>query len=165
MSQANTKNQATKAADHSSAQLSAEMIKKLIEQSHEAKKQAYCPYSKFRVGSALLTADNRVITGKEHDKLVCFNSRVVGLTLTTRKRSWADLSIRCPEKYLYLLYCKSKRQQPNAIPTEIRRFSIAKCRDFLAQRFWWFSYWNWKIQHWCGSSKQGDHKLQWCRRW
>ncbi|XP_003973662.2 cytidine deaminase-like [Takifugu rubripes] len=63
MSQVNTKNQAMKAADHSSAQLSAEMIKKLIEQSHEAKKQAYCPYSKFRVGSALLTADNRVITG------------------------------------------------------------------------------------------------------
>lgn len=96
MSQVNTKNQAPKAADHSSAQLSAEMIKKLIEQSHEAKKQAYCPYSKFRVGSALLTADNRVITGKERANLICFYRRVVSLTLTltTRKSSWADL--RCP---------------------------------------------------------------------
>lgn len=134
MSQVNTKNQATKAADHSSAQLSAEMIKKLIEQSHEAKKQAYCPYSKFRVGSALLTADNRVFTGKEHDKLVCINSRVVGLTLTTRKRSWADPSIRCPDKYLYLLYCKSKKQQPNAISTAIRALFHYKVLGLLCSK-------------------------------
>lgn len=46
------------------AQLSPEMIKNLIEQSHEVKKQSHSPYSKFRVGSALLTVDNRVITGK-----------------------------------------------------------------------------------------------------
>lgn len=46
------------------AQLSAETIKMLIDQSHEVKKQSHCPYSKFRVGSALLTVDNRVITGK-----------------------------------------------------------------------------------------------------
>ncbi|TWW61640.1 cytidine deaminase-like [Takifugu rubripes] len=45
------------------AQLSAETIKMLIDQSHEVKKHSHCPYSKFRVGSALLTVDNRVITG------------------------------------------------------------------------------------------------------
>lgn len=53
-----------KTVDYSSAKLSAETIEMLIEQSHEAKKHAYCPYSKFRVGSALLTVDGRVITGK-----------------------------------------------------------------------------------------------------
>lgn len=74
-----TKKEAAETVDHSSAKLSAETIKKLIEQSHEAKKHAYCPYSKFRVGSALLTVDDRVITGKAHVKLVSFTKRVEGL--------------------------------------------------------------------------------------
>lgn len=50
--------------DQASRHLSPETIKRLIHQSQEAKKQAYCPYSKFRVGAALLTLDNRVFTGK-----------------------------------------------------------------------------------------------------
>ncbi|XP_017306362.1 cytidine deaminase b [Ictalurus punctatus] len=35
----------------------------LIRQSLEAKKFAYCPYSKFRVGAALLAHDGKVFTG------------------------------------------------------------------------------------------------------
>lgn len=45
-------------------------VAKLIQLSHEAKEQTYCPYSKFRVGAALLTLDNSVHTGKSHVKLV-----------------------------------------------------------------------------------------------
>lgn len=93
MAQVNTKKQAASTEDHSSAQVSTEMIKILIEESNKAKKQAYCPYSKFRVGSALLTADNHVFTGKKHAKLYTTNvERVEGLTLTTDKRSQADLN-------------------------------------------------------------------------
>lgn len=36
----------------------------LIRQSLEAKKFAYCPYSKFRVGAALLAHDGKVFTGE-----------------------------------------------------------------------------------------------------
>ena len=50
--------------DHGSRQLSQETVQKLISQSQEVKEQAYCPYSKFRVGAALLTRENRVFTGK-----------------------------------------------------------------------------------------------------
>lgn len=57
-------------ADQSPTQLSLQTIQNLIQQSQEAKKQAYCPYSKFRVGAALLTANDSVITGKVHVKLV-----------------------------------------------------------------------------------------------
>uniref|UniRef100_A0A3Q2ZT88 Cytidine deaminase n=2 Tax=Kryptolebias marmoratus TaxID=37003 RepID=A0A3Q2ZT88_KRYMA len=46
-----------------SGDLSEEMTKNLILQSQEAKKRSYCPYSKFRVGAALMTSDNSVITG------------------------------------------------------------------------------------------------------
>lgn len=41
-----------------------ETIDSLIAQSQEAKTKAYCPYSSFRVGAALLTLDNSVFTGK-----------------------------------------------------------------------------------------------------
>uniref|UniRef100_A0A3Q4AIQ9 Cytidine deaminase n=1 Tax=Mola mola TaxID=94237 RepID=A0A3Q4AIQ9_MOLML len=47
-------------------------VKKLIQQSQEAKKQAYCPYSKFRVGAALLTLENHVFTGCNVEN-ACYN--------------------------------------------------------------------------------------------
>ncbi|XP_051529040.1 cytidine deaminase-like [Myxocyprinus asiaticus] len=47
-------------------------VKELIQQSLEAKKFAYCPYSKFRVGAALLTLDGTVFTGCNVEN-VCFN--------------------------------------------------------------------------------------------
>lgn len=55
--------------DHGSRQLSPEEVKKLIQVSLEAKVEAYCPYSKFRVGAALLTHDNCVFTGNINTKL------------------------------------------------------------------------------------------------
>ncbi|HZK32925.1 MAG TPA: cytidine deaminase [Tissierellaceae bacterium] len=38
-------------------------IKLLIEKALEAKKKAYAPYSKFRVGAAILTEDSKIYTG------------------------------------------------------------------------------------------------------
>lgn len=55
--------------DHGSRHLSQDTVKKLIHHSQEAKKQAYSPYSKFRVGAALLTPDNCVFTGEIDVKL------------------------------------------------------------------------------------------------
>lgn len=47
-------------------------VKELIGQSLDAKKFAYCPYSKFRVGAALLTHDGTVFTGCNVEN-ACFN--------------------------------------------------------------------------------------------
>lgn len=49
---------------------SQETVKRLIRQSQEAKKKAYCPYSNFRVGAALLTLDNCVFTGNREQQLL-----------------------------------------------------------------------------------------------
>lgn len=38
-------------------------FKELLAKSVEAKSVAYCPYSNFRVGCALLTADGSIVTG------------------------------------------------------------------------------------------------------
>ncbi|XP_046562507.1 cytidine deaminase-like [Haliotis rubra] len=40
-----------------------EQLQQLVKMSHEMKKMAYCPYSRFPVGAALLTADGTVFTG------------------------------------------------------------------------------------------------------
>ncbi|XP_076611096.1 cytidine deaminase b [Chaetodon auriga] len=63
MDQVKFRGEVTNMKDHGSRQLSQETVKRLIHQSQEAKKKAYCPYSKFRVGAALLTLDNCVFTG------------------------------------------------------------------------------------------------------
>ncbi|KAL7837239.1 hypothetical protein SRHO_G00269500 [Serrasalmus rhombeus] len=47
-------------------------VKGLIRQSLEAKSFAYCPYSKFRVGAALLTRDGTVFTGCNVEN-ACYN--------------------------------------------------------------------------------------------
>lgn len=52
-------------------------VKELIGRSLEAKKFAYCPYSKFRVGAALLTHDGTVFTG-EHESAV-FHTEIIQL--------------------------------------------------------------------------------------
>lgn len=37
--------------------------RQLVEVCLKSKENAYCPYSKFRVGAALLTPDNKIFTG------------------------------------------------------------------------------------------------------
>lgn len=39
------------------------MYKKLIEEALKARKNAYCPYSGFAVGAALLCEDGKIFTG------------------------------------------------------------------------------------------------------
>lgn len=38
-------------------------VQDLIAKSAAARQHAYCPYSKFRVGAALLSADGKIFTG------------------------------------------------------------------------------------------------------
>ncbi|XP_052341030.1 cytidine deaminase-like isoform X3 [Oncorhynchus keta] len=52
----------TEARNHSSEEENEDWIKPLIHQSQGAKEFAYCPYSKFRVGAALLAHDGTVFT-------------------------------------------------------------------------------------------------------
>ncbi|XP_042544511.1 cytidine deaminase [Dipodomys merriami] len=46
-----------------SCALEPEHVQRLLLSSREAKKSAYCPYSHFPVGAALLTRDGRVFSG------------------------------------------------------------------------------------------------------
>ena len=43
-----------------------QLLNDLIQKCFEAKEKAYCPYSKFRVGAALLTEGGKIFTGIEN---------------------------------------------------------------------------------------------------
>ncbi|KAF0875630.1 cytidine deaminase [Hyaena hyaena] len=51
--------------------LEPELVQRLLLSCREAKKSAYCPYSHFRVGAALLTRDGRIFSGCNIEN-VCF---------------------------------------------------------------------------------------------
>lgn len=44
--------------------LAAGEVARLVKAAAESKKHSYSPYSKFRVGAALLTEDDKIITGE-----------------------------------------------------------------------------------------------------
>jgi hypothetical protein len=52
------------AHERPSCALEPEHVQRLLLSSREAKKSAYCPYSHFPVGAALLTGDGRIFSGK-----------------------------------------------------------------------------------------------------
>uniref|UniRef100_A0A665WYQ7 Cytidine deaminase n=1 Tax=Echeneis naucrates TaxID=173247 RepID=A0A665WYQ7_ECHNA len=52
--------------------MSEAIIKELIKKSLEAKNQAYCPYSKFRVGAAVLTSTDKTFQGCNVEN-ACYN--------------------------------------------------------------------------------------------
>ncbi|KAJ0023625.1 hypothetical protein NQD34_003524 [Periophthalmus magnuspinnatus] len=52
-----------KEAPHKDEALSEDMLKKMISEADKVKTHAYCPYSQFRVGAALLTTDHHIYTG------------------------------------------------------------------------------------------------------
>lgn len=52
------------AQERPSCAVEPEHVQRLLLSSYEAKKSAYCPYSRFPVGAALLTGDGRIFSGK-----------------------------------------------------------------------------------------------------
>lgn len=53
------------APKRTSCALKPEQLQQLLLSSQEAKKSAYCPYSHFPVGAAVLTRSGRIFSGKD----------------------------------------------------------------------------------------------------
>ena len=53
----------TNSQDFTPTLLDSALLQTLIDKAFEVKENSYSPYSKFRVGSALLTEDNKIIVG------------------------------------------------------------------------------------------------------
>lgn len=88
--------------------LSATRIQQLLRQARSAARRAYCPYSKFRVGAALLTTNGRVFAGcnvenASYGLTLCAERNAVGAAVAAGFRRFSAVAVvggRAPEPAL-----------------------------------------------------------------
>ncbi|KAJ8360622.1 hypothetical protein SKAU_G00171470 [Synaphobranchus kaupii] len=104
-------NDATRVPPYSSQ----EEIKGLIRKSLEAKEFAYCPYSKFRVGAALLTQDGTVFTGCNVENAcynlgVCAERNAISKAVSEGYRTFKTIAIASDLTEQFISPCGGCRQ-------------------------------------------------------
>jgi cytidine deaminase len=100
----------------------AEMLARLQATAREAAERAYCPYSGFRVGAALL-ADDRLFAGCNVENAssglgLCAERVAVGAAVAAGARRFQALAIVCPD---------APEESPEA------RLPCGACRQVLAE--------------------------------
>ncbi|XP_037622941.1 cytidine deaminase b [Sebastes umbrosus] len=101
--------------DHGSKHLSQETVKKLVQQAQDAKQHAYCPYSKYRVGAALLTLDNSVFTGCNVENTcsnlgVCAERNAIAKAVSAGYKSFKAIAIAGDTDDKFISPCGGCRQ-------------------------------------------------------
>nr|XP_054768571.1 cytidine deaminase-like [Lytechinus pictus] len=92
-----------------------EIIQELIHKSNEAKNNAFCPYSNFRVGAALLTDDGKIIQGCNVENAsytlgICAERCAIFKAVSEGYRHFKALAISTDVEELYSTPCGACRQ-------------------------------------------------------
>ncbi|XP_062590401.1 cytidine deaminase-like [Saccostrea cucullata] len=92
-----------------------ESIKKLFKASHDMKKKSYSPYSKFRVGAALLCDDGTVITGcnvenASYGLTICAERTALTKAVSEGHRRFKAIAISSDLKTSFIVPCGACRQ-------------------------------------------------------
>ncbi|XP_038074859.1 cytidine deaminase-like [Patiria miniata] len=90
-------------------------IQKLIEKCHEAKKNAHCPYSKFRVGASLLTKDGKMYSGCNVENAsytlgLCAERCAIFKAVSEGHKEFKAMAVGCDVKDDFLAPCGACRQ-------------------------------------------------------
>ncbi|XP_078338440.1 cytidine deaminase-like isoform X2 [Crassostrea virginica] len=90
-------------------------VQKIIQASHEMKEKAYCPYSKFRVGAALLCQDGTVITGcnvenASYGLTICAERCALTKAVSEGHRRFKAIAISSDLKTSFIVPCGACRQ-------------------------------------------------------
>ncbi|KAI9594742.1 cytidine deaminase [Syncephalis fuscata] len=93
---------------------SQDQITELVKTALEMRDRAYCPYSKFRVGAALLGKSGRVYTGcnvenASYGATVCAERTAYVKAISEGEREFTDLAIAC-DTVTYCTPCGICRQ-------------------------------------------------------
>ena len=89
---------------------------KLIRAAHQAKEAAYCPYSRFRVGAALLSKEgDRIVTGcnvenASHGLTICAERTAIVKAVSEGIRSFKAIAVAGDVKDKFLAPCGACRQ-------------------------------------------------------
>ncbi|XP_048872396.1 cytidine deaminase a [Brienomyrus brachyistius] len=90
-------------------------IDQLIRKSQEAKQFAYCPYSKFRVGAALLALDGTVFTGCNVENAcynlgICAERNAISTAISNGHRKFKAIAIASDLAEQFISPCGGCRQ-------------------------------------------------------
>ncbi|KAG8742848.1 hypothetical protein FRC10_000827 [Ceratobasidium sp. 414] len=121
--------------------LTREEQQELIAAAVQAKKAAYNPYSKFRVGAALLTPDGRIITGANIENASYGKSTGSSGTICAERTALVKAVSEGDKKFLAIAvtsYVSSSRHpppNPTAIYSDVRApiSPCGICRQFIRE--------------------------------
>lgn len=81
--------------------MNAGTLKKLLAAAHAARRHAYAPYSKFRVGAAVLTADGKTFTGgnvenASYGLTICAERVAISQAVSAGHRKFQAIAVVAP---------------------------------------------------------------------
>uniref|UniRef100_A0A8C6UCB0 Cytidine deaminase n=1 Tax=Neogobius melanostomus TaxID=47308 RepID=A0A8C6UCB0_9GOBI len=91
------------------------LLKALVLKCQEARNMAYCPYSKFPVGAAILTADGAIITGiilvvSNCCTVLCAERTAIQRAVAEGHRKFTAIAVTCDIKDSFVGPCGACRQ-------------------------------------------------------
>ncbi|TEB15382.1 Cytidine deaminase [Pelotomaculum sp. FP] len=112
-------------------------VERLIKAAMEARDRAYAPYSKFRVGAAILTRDGRYYTGCNIENasysLTCCAERVALFKAVSCGESDFEAIAVTAGTEEYCTPCGACRQALSEFGSEIKVFMANKQGDYLVR--------------------------------
>ncbi|NXU49666.1 CDD deaminase, partial [Turnix velox] len=98
-----------------SGQPQAESLQLLLHRCQEAKKSAYCPYSRFPVGAALLTASGEIISGCNVENAcyslgMCAERAAIQRAISEGHTSFKAMAIASDMRDQFIVPCGACRQ-------------------------------------------------------
>ncbi|KAM8899454.1 cytidine deaminase isoform 2-T2 [Spinachia spinachia] len=120
-------------------------VQELVSKCLQARDMAYCPYSRFPVGAALLTAEGAIITGcnvenASYGLTVCAERTAVQRAVAEGHRRFTAIAVTCDIKDRFVGPCGACRQ----VLMEVRLLSrdqhaqTGTLRHFSATMLWFF---------------------------
>ncbi|XP_012723153.1 zgc:103586 [Fundulus heteroclitus] len=93
----------------------ADKVAELISKCMQARDMAYCPYSHFPVGAAILTADGAIITGcnvenASYGLTVCAERTAIQRAVVEGHRQFTAIAVTCDVKDRFVGPCGACRQ-------------------------------------------------------
>ncbi|XP_026372948.1 cytidine deaminase isoform X2 [Ursus arctos] len=104
--------------------LEPELVQRLLLSCREAKKSAYCPYSHFPVGAAILTRDGRIFSGCNIENIcyplgVCAERTAIQKAISEGHREFRAIAISSDLQDDFISPCGACRQvmrEKNSLP-------------------------------------------------
>lgn len=87
----------------------------LIEEAKQASKESYAPYSRFRVGAAILTEDGTVFRGvnvenRSYGLAICAERSAIAAAVTSGRRTFQAIAVYSPDSDYPIPPCGACRQ-------------------------------------------------------